>query len=133
MILLPPKRNRSMDDNILPIINIVFLLLIFFVLAGAITRSAPFDLTLPASQQSEDRAVPEDKVLSIAADGRLAFNGETIEPPALRDALADWPADVALQVRADSGLKARRLSTILLQLRAAGIAEVRLLTQHETP
>lgn len=133
MILLPPKRNRSMDDNILPIINIVFLLLIFFVLAGAITRSAPFDLTLPASQQSEDRAVPEDKVLSIAADGRLAFNGETIEPPALLDALADWPADVALQVRADSGLKARRLSTILLQLRAAGIAEVRLLTQHETP
>lgn len=131
MILPPPKRSRSMDDNILPLINVVFLLLIFFVLAGAITQSAPFDITLPASHKSDDRTTPADKVLSIAADGRLAFNGETIQPSSLDDALADWPEELPLQVRADSDLKARRLSVILLQLRGAGIAEVRLLTKHQ--
>lgn len=133
MILPPPKRNRSLDDKILPLINVVFLLLIFFVLAGAITRAAPFDLTLPTSQQSEQRTLPADPVLSIAADGRLAFNDETVAAAELTTKLADWPADTPLQVRADSALKARQLSAILLQLRAAGIAEVRLLTQHETP
>src|SRR5699024_3908187 len=101
--------------------------------AGTITHSMPFDITLPASQQSEDRAVPADKVLAIAADGQLAFNGATVKPQALTDALANWPAEIPLQVRADSGLNARRLSAILLQLRAAGIAEVHLLSQHETP
>lgn len=131
MILPPPKRSRSMDDNILPLINVVFLLLIFFVLAGAITQSAPFDITLPASHKSDDRTTPADRVLSVAADGRLAFNGETIQPSSLGDALADWPAELPLQVRADSDLKARRLSVILLQLRGAGIAEVRLLTKHQ--
>lgn len=133
MILPPPKSNRSLDDNILPLINVVFLLLIFFVLAGAITKNAPFDITLPATHETEARTVPADQVLSIAADGRIAFGGETIATTDLQAALAEWPADQPLQVRADSGLKARRLSAILLRLRGAGIAEVRLLTQHQQP
>lgn len=133
MILPPPKRSRSMDDNILPLINVVFLLLIFFVLAGAITQSAPFDITLPASQQTKARTIPGDRVLSVGANGQLGFDGDRIQPEELTTVLADWPAGHPLQVRADSQLKARRLSALLQQLRRAGIAEVRLLTQHQSP
>lgn len=133
MIVPPPKHNRSMDDNILPLINVVFLLLIFFVLAGTIAQTAPFGITLPASHNVQDRAIPADKVLSIGTDGQLAFAGQTIEPDALAQTLADWPTGQPLQVRADSALKAQRLSALLVRLRGAGIAEVRLLTQHKSP
>lgn len=131
MIVPPPKNHRSLDDSILPLINIVFLLLIFFVIAGVITRSAPFDLTLPASTRIEDQALPEEQILAVSADGQLAFAGEIVDSAELDALFADWPAGQALQIRADSDLRADALSQLLGRLRTAGVAEVRLLTRHQ--
>lgn len=131
MIVAPKKNKRSADDNILPLINVVFLLLIFFVIAGAITRDAPFDLTLPATSHTQARAAPSGQILSVAADGTLAFKGETIKAPSLDKVLADWPTDKPLQIRADRHLRASKLSNLLNRLREAGITKVRLLTQHQ--
>lgn len=131
MIVPPPRNSRSRDDNILPLINVVFLLLIFFVIAGAITRGAPFDLTLPTTSRTQDRTTPADKTLSIAADGRLAFAGEPIEAHELAEVLAGWPEGKALQIRADARLKARKLTRLLGRLRKARITRVVLLTQHQ--
>lgn len=131
MIVPPPKSHRSLDDSILPLINVVFLLLIFFVIAGVITRSAPFDLTLPTTTRAEDRALPDDQILAVGADGQLAFAGKTINTAELGELLTDWPVDTALQIRADSGLRADALSELLGHLRAVGVAQVRLLTQHQ--
>ena len=55
MIVPPPKRPRSTEDNILPLINVVFLLLIFFMLAGVLTQSPPFSLTPPRIRPSWNR------------------------------------------------------------------------------
>lgn len=133
MILPPPKRPRSAEENILPLINIVFLLLIFFMLAGVLAQKPPFELSPPNTAQTEDSTRLERQVLSIGADGQLAFAGETIDRDALNQALADWPKDKPLQVRADGGLKAGMLSGLFDDLRGAGIAEVQLLTQHRDP
>lgn len=131
MIVRPPPRRRVEDDNILPLINVVFLLLIFFVIAGAITRDAPFDLVLPSTSRIEDKALPEENILSVAADGQLAFAGQLIDADELAAALADWPQDKALQIRADSGLMANNLTTLLETLREAGLTSVRLLTKNK--
>ncbi|HLQ85079.1 MAG TPA: biopolymer transporter ExbD [Salinisphaeraceae bacterium] len=128
----PPKRQRSLDDSILPLINVVFLLLIFFVVAGVIARQAPFDIILPQTMRTETRSVPAEQILAIAADGRLAFAGEPIASAELDDILATWPEGEALQIQADSDLPARQLNPLLERLRRAGIVEVRLLTQHQS-
>ena len=131
MIVAPPKRPRSNDDSILPLINIVFLLLIFFMLAGVLASNPPFEMTPPSTAETQDKVQIENRVLSIAADGRLAFGGEEIERSALAEALADWPDDKPLQIRADGQLKASALTELFATLRAAGLAEVNLLTQHK--
>ena len=131
MIVPPPKRPRSTEDNILPLINVVFLLLIFFMLAGVLTQSPPFSLTPPSSVETEDSAQLESRVLSISADGELAMSGERIDDAALREALVDWPDDKPLQIRADGGLKASELTAVFDLLRELGIAEVNLLTRHD--
>ncbi|ERJ19143.1 biopolymer transport protein ExbD/TolR [Salinisphaera shabanensis T35B1] len=133
MIVAPPKRPRSTEENVLPLINIVFLLLIFFMLAGVLAQNPPFELTPPATADTEQSTQLENKVLAMAADGRLAFGGEPIEREALPEALADWPDDKPLQIRADGGLKADALGELFATLRGAGIAEVNLLTQHKDP
>ena len=43
------KPNSNSDDNLIPLINIVFLLLIFFMVAGQMQKPLATDITLPVS------------------------------------------------------------------------------------
>lgn len=141
MILPPPKRPRSTEENILPLINIVFLLLIFFMLAGVLAQNPPFELKPPDSQQTEATTQLDNHVLAVAADGRIAFGGKTFDPigdnsasdQALIDALADRSQDTPVQVRADGQLESARLTDLFATLQRAGIAEIDLLTRHRQP
>ncbi|GMG85655.1 hypothetical protein LNKW23_48800 [Paralimibaculum aggregatum] len=115
-------RHRRTRDGAVPMINIVFLLLIFFLLTATLSTSAPFPLALPESR-AEARA-EEEAVLFVAADGRLAWMGH-------RDA-AVYPAIAAaaaagrgrIEIRADRDLPGPEIARILAALGSAGIAEV---------
>jgi biopolymer transport protein ExbD len=106
-------------------INVVFLLLIFFLMSAQITPPAPFDVTLPKSADG-DHAAPTD-TLYMDAKGRLAFN--EARGDAVLDALAARATpDEALQIRADARMEARALARLLPQLAARGIAQVEIVT-----
>lgn len=129
MVLPTPKRPRRTEDNILPLINIVFLLLIFFMLAGALHTRPPFTLTPPETAHADDSELEPD-LLSIAADGRMALGSVAISRDELSVRLEGWNPGLPLQIKADAALPARELTQLLTDLRAAGVAEVRLLTLH---
>src|SRR3546814_16133384 len=93
------RRTSKFDGegSILPLINVVFLLLIFFMLVGRLTQAAPFTVTPPVSQQAEAAEppaaeAPREAAILIAAAGRLALNGRLLEPLALKTATAAQPA-----------------------------------------
>ena len=131
MLLPLPKRHRNPEDNVLPLINIVFLLLIFFMLAGALVQEPPFSVTPPETRHTES-GEPDQKYLAIAADGRLAYGGDIIEESELGARLAERAENGApLQVRADNELEVDRLTRLLGALREADIAEIRLLTTSQ--
>ncbi len=126
-----PRRATNSEDNILPLINVVFLLLIFFMVSGTLIQEPPFALTPPTTEH----AAPLDsqsEYLAIGADGRLAWIGEAIEPEALADRLSlRAQPDAPLQVRADRRLEARALTELLAELRAGGVAQIQLLTEGQ--
>lgn len=129
--LLPPlpRRAANAEENVLPLINVVFLLLIFFMVSGTLMQEPPFDLTPPSTEHADPQdAQPE--YLAIGADGRLAWGGEAIDEKVLARRL-EQRADAAapLQVRADRRLTARELSRLLVILRAGGVASIQLLTE----
>lgn len=128
MLVPLPRRHRNPEDNVLPLINIVFLLLIFFMVAGVIRPREPFPLTPPETVNAA-AAERENRVLAIGAEGELALAGEALDMAELRDRLAGPTAgERPLWIKADGQLPAGRFSDILVELRAAGVAEVRLLT-----
>lgn len=131
MIAPPTKRPRSNDDSVLPLINIVFLLLIFFMLAGVLTQKPPFELKAPSTAETQDQTQLQRQVLEVAADGRFAFAGKPIQRDELSDTLTNWPDDKPLQIRADASIKANELTGLFAALRRAGVSEVNLLTRHE--
>ena len=60
---MPPRRPRG--ESIIPMINVVFLLLIFFLLTAQIAPSTPFPLTPPDS--ASDIPAEARDVLFISA------------------------------------------------------------------
>lgn len=131
MIVRVPRREPRTEENVLPLINIVFLLLIFFMIAGAISTSAPFPLDPPATEAADTTAAPRNGV-AIAADGRLAMGGDSVALDELSERVRAWQkeasADDVLSVRADEAAPNRRLFEVLERLRAADVETIRLLS-----
>ena len=126
--------RRSDDDRILPLINVVFLLLIFFMLAGRLSAGDPFRVDPPASV-SADPAEQRDLVVLVGADGRLALDGEVVEqsalPARLKQRLGDG-GNGLVRVKADAAVEALQVVEVMEVLRDAGVERLKLLTVPET-
>ncbi len=66
--LLTPRRRPASDDNLIPLINIVFLLLIFFMVAGQMQRPMAADIRLPDIDSQQP--AQGDIQLELTADRR---------------------------------------------------------------
>lgn len=117
-------RDRPRREHIVPMINVVFLLLIFFLMTAEIAPPVPFEVTPPAA--GGQVAAGDDGVLYVAADGRLAFGA--LRGEAVFGALAGRDGAGPLVVRADAALPAGRLAALLPRLTAAGVDRIELVT-----
>ncbi len=122
-------RIRSHLD-IAPLIDIVFLLLVFFMLTSTFMVPEAIELELPASSSA---TVTDSTPLTVSLDqaGQLALNGERIELTQLREAIAtllDADADAAITLRSDARTEVQRLLAVMDEIRAAGGSDVALAT-----
>jgi biopolymer transport protein ExbD len=125
-----PPRPRRDEERILPLINVVFLLLIFFMVAGRFTLSDPWHIEPPRSA-SEGIAQARELVVMVGADGRLALDGVEMDDAGLEDALRARLADTdpsLVRLKADGRVEATRVVGVMELLRDAGASRLRLLT-----
>ena len=111
--LVAPKRRRP--ENIVPMINVAFLLLIFFLMTAVIAPSDPVVIATPDGQGEQGQAA--DHTILIEADGTLWVDG-------LKGVQLTSLSDRPVLLRADKALPAPDLATVLSQLRRAGVREV---------
>ncbi|RMD60627.1 MAG: biopolymer transporter ExbD [Alphaproteobacteria bacterium] len=127
-------RPRNDEERILPLINVVFLLLIFFMLAGRLVASTPFRIEPPHSASEESVAAQESVVL-ISTDGRLALDGTVMEAPALKAAVAERMSNdpaARMHLKADGRVEATRVVAVMELLHEAGVERLKLLTVRES-
>jgi biopolymer transport protein ExbD len=128
---LPPPQPRRQREPIGPLVDVVFLLLIFFLLAGTLEPPQPIEVDPPEAKQSE----PEDRGslrILLAADGRIGFDGRVLDTKALAEVIRsgagpDLPRTA--RVEADSQAAAGSVLALLKQLRALGLKELQLVTR----
>ncbi|SDW98182.1 outer membrane transport energization protein ExbD [Ruegeria halocynthiae] len=117
----PPRRPHT--ESIVPMINVVFLLLIFFLMTSNLARPEPFDVTPPAATSDTEPEV--EHVLYVDKSGKTSFEGA--EGVAALTAISALSAtNQVIQVRADAELEARVLAGLLQKLVAAGLSRVEL-------
>ncbi len=82
--MLRTKRDKELDINITPLIDVVFLLLIFFMVSTTFQRESEITIELPES--SGDIAETEKKVIEVSIDnqGRYFVNQRRIKDSNLK-------------------------------------------------
>ena len=72
------NKRDDLDVNITPLIDIVFLLLIFFMVSTTFDRKSEIDVTLP--QATIDSPKKQDDIIEIivSADGMFYVNGKRV-------------------------------------------------------
>ena len=130
MRIAKPRRQRDLV-NITPLIDVVFILLVFFMLAGAIERPDEMAIELPQSE-SELMSETEDVVILVDSDGRVAFMDRVMRDDGelLRTATV-WFAtrpDSSIQLKADSEADAARVIEVMEVLRESGANYLVLIT-----
>lgn len=120
-------KPRRMAEPFVPMINVVFLLLIFFLMTAQIAPPEPFDLTPP--EATEGGAPTSPTVLHLSKDAVFGFadlRGD--EAVASAVAAAQASADGALRLRVDGGAAATALAGAAAQLARAGVARLEIVT-----
>lgn len=131
MRLVQGKAKRSAEENIIPLINIVFLLLIFFLLAGTLAAKPPFELEPVEAVQTPNVDVPEG-ALYISQSGAMYYQGRVVEAGELQGAVRlarTGAGEEPLEILMDRRLMGEKLFPVIETLGRAGITKVRLLTE----
>lgn len=132
MSIIHKTRKNAGELNLIPLINIVFLLLVFFMIMGRIAPREALAVDPPASTQASS-ADSDGIVVLLDSDGRIAVNSEQIDREMLSTALAEWlekaAAPVAeIVVKADGDTKFEQLDDVLNSIRKSGVARISLVT-----
>ncbi len=125
---MPRRGTANPDDNLIPLINIVFLLLIFFMVAGQIAPQQDMTIDPPAST-SQKALEPAELELSLTAAGELRSAGDPIDAAALQTrivALTQAEEDLRVSLRADTNATAADLDGVFNQLREHGVSTITL-------
>ena len=130
---LRPQRRDDVDLNITPLIDVVFLLLIFFMVSTTFERESEISITLPEASEEYAETKLDTVEVAVDAEGRVFINEQMLVNSqlmtireALRDAMYDMeepPVVISADARATHQLVVRVMDAAsltrarLLQLR----------------
>ncbi|SDX53402.1 biopolymer transport protein ExbD [Ruegeria halocynthiae] len=114
-----PNRKR---DSTIPLINVVFLMLIFFLIAGTVAPPLDPELQLVDTSELEGREPPDALVLK--ADGVLSFRGAQTDPETFMASRDQGP----VRIVPDRNASGQRLMEVTGDLRRHGASSVFLVT-----
>ena len=80
------KSKAEIAINLAPLIDVIFLLVIFFAVSTTFLETSGLQLELPESSSTATREV-EDITVFLGADGELSFGDEQVDEEQLKERL----------------------------------------------
>jgi biopolymer transport protein ExbD len=92
-----PKQPEEVDLNITPLIDVVFLLLIFFMVSTTFDHESEVNITLPKASKEIAQAKPDAINVAIDSESRIFINKKELvnsQISTIKEALYDISADL---------------------------------------
>ena len=128
------QTEENTSINLTPMIDILFLLIIFFVVGTKFTdNERPFDVELPTVSEAPPlTSPPQELIVNISREGTLVLQGETLTDTELGQRLNEASvqyADQAVLIRGDQEIRYQRIAEILAICKQSGIQRISLGTR----
>lgn len=130
--LVPPPTTSGkglldrVEDALLPLINLVFLLLMFFIVAGQLANDPLPEL--PGTGEAQENRAPEADLM-VQVDGQWKVDGEFLEGEQLLARLPAPDPEMPLKIAAAAELTMADLETLFQLLERGGYEDILLLTE----
>lgn len=125
----PPRRQF---ETLVPLINVVFLLLIFFLLAGSMKPSENVAVSLPEGMLN-DREKDVPTTLIVEADGFVWLGGRVMDAKLSGAMVEKHLKDTntkRVAIKADADAPAEAVLQLMEGLREAGVEQVTIMTER---
>lgn len=136
---IPSTTSRpSAGANMTPMIDVVFLLIIFFLVSSHLARQEnrlPLDLPLATTF---DSVIPEKAPLTISVDdqAQLRVSGKIVDLQTLRSVLLQWSERwgraAAIRIRTDGDVQYQYVEPVLREAARAGVTDAAIAVREET-
>jgi len=85
---IPRKKRKEASIDVSPMMDMVFILLIFFVVTSTFTRETGVEVTKPQAQTAS-QLEKENILIAITREGTIHVNERQVDLAGLKDVLAD--------------------------------------------
>lgn len=132
---LRTSRKDDLEVNLTPLIDVVFLLLIFFMVSTSFNRESEIQVNLPEASAKPQEAKDQPIEISIDSSGRFFVNQEALvntQVVTLKLALqkvAAGKTDLPLIISADAATPHQAVVTAMDAARQAGLTRVSIATK----
>lgn len=121
-----------------PMIDIVFLLLIFFIVTWQFSRSeTELNVAVPTAEEGSELNRPKGEIIiNVLPDGTIRVEGATVDLSRLRDKLSEIAKQFENQpvrIRGDGKVEYQRIVEVIDTCQKAGIWNISFATQRPAP
>jgi biopolymer transport protein ExbD len=118
---------RPRHETIVALIDIMFFLLVFFMLVGRMDANSPFELLPPIS--TNGATLPAGgTTIAVSRDGRLALDGAAIDQRAilgrLRESMAQGDEPLFIRINAHADAPLRHVLQLVTTLESLGEGQI---------
>src|SRR5476649_1634690 len=126
----PRKARRSPIINIIPLIDVLVVLLIFYIATTVFKKSQPnININIPSSVQATTTQQAPPSVIYITEDGKFFLDDVAVEPEKLGELLKDKKAanpDFKAAVKADTKTPLGMFVKVYDAAHVAGITDLQM-------
>lgn len=122
-----PKRQRDeIQIDMTPMLDIVFIMLIFFIVTTSFVREAGLEVHRPEASQAKAQK-SSSIMLAIGANGEIYLDRKAVDVERIKVTLARMLAEqpeASLVIQADERVAHGRVVRVMDEVKAAGIANI---------
>lgn len=129
-----PKRTDEPRVDLTPMVDVVFLLLIFFMISTTFVESPGLSIKLPESSAENIDREPEELKIYLSRDGEIYHQDEKISLDRFKQLLAsqgEQAAETTFLLLADQEARHGRVVTLMDLAKEAGFLKLAIATEKK--